>query len=212
MPTFAKQVPWARDPHTAAKHAIYRRYLDRWWPILVRGYSGDATYAEGFAGPGIYDRGESGSPVIALEALLARKELRKLVRRARLLFVDADERCTSLLTRRLQAALPGTPLDLLRDRYHIDIRVELGSASRRSRTCSMQAAPGVIQCWSCWTRSAVRSRPGCCSESRATWPARSGHHPAPILPSLRRRRRRRNRRRRSLRQCHMARSGTGRRW
>jgi three-Cys-motif partner protein len=109
MPTLAKQVPWARDPHTAAKHAIYRRYLDRWWPILIRGYSGNATYAEGFAGPGVYDKGESGSPLIALEALLARKELRKLVRRARLLFVDADERCTGLLTRRLQAALGDLP-------------------------------------------------------------------------------------------------------
>jgi len=127
MPTFAKQVPWPRDPHTAAKHAIYRRYLDRWWPILIRGYSGDATYAEGFAGPGVYDQGESGSPVIALEALLARKELRNLVKRARLLFVDADERCTGLLARQLQAVLPRTPLTVLRDDYNVDVRVELGS-------------------------------------------------------------------------------------
>jgi hypothetical protein len=27
-------VLWPLDPHTAAKHAILRLYLDRWFPIL----------------------------------------------------------------------------------------------------------------------------------------------------------------------------------
>ena len=61
------EVPWACQAHTAAKHDIYRRYLARWFPILLAGANAypSVTYAEGFAGPGIYSGGEPGSPVIA---------------------------------------------------------------------------------------------------------------------------------------------------
>ena len=58
---------WPLDPHTAAKHAILRRYLDAWIPIMSR-YHGRVLYIDGFAGPGIYEHGEPGSPLIALDA------------------------------------------------------------------------------------------------------------------------------------------------
>ncbi len=56
---------WDLAPHTAAKHKILERYLQAWMPILSRWHS-DLNYIDGFAGPGIYSKGEEGSPLIAL--------------------------------------------------------------------------------------------------------------------------------------------------
>ncbi len=127
MPTRPAKVPWARDPHTAAKHEIYRLYLTRWFPILIRarGFNGDVTYAEGFAGPGVYEGLEPGSPVIALRVLRADASLRDRVKKVRMLFVDADERCTELLGRRLEASPPAMALDAYRE-HAIDVRVVHG--------------------------------------------------------------------------------------
>jgi three-Cys-motif partner protein len=101
-----RTVPWPRDPHTAAKHAVYDGYLKKWWPIMVRGFGGVATYCEGFAGPGVYSGREPGSPIIALRALLADRSLKDKVKGARLLFVDADPRCVHMLEKRLVDAVP----------------------------------------------------------------------------------------------------------
>jgi three-Cys-motif partner protein len=60
---------WELEPHTAAKHAILRRYLQAWIPILSSAHS-RVVYIDGFAGPGVYSRGEDGSPIIALKSAL----------------------------------------------------------------------------------------------------------------------------------------------
>lgn len=60
---------WKQEPHTAAKHALLQRYLGGWFPILSR-HNGRILFFDGFAGPGRYEGGEPGSPVIALETLL----------------------------------------------------------------------------------------------------------------------------------------------
>src|SRR5271163_569838 len=54
-------------PHTAAKHLLLKRYLDRWFPILGK-YNPRINYIDGFAGPGEYEDGEPGSPLLAIEA------------------------------------------------------------------------------------------------------------------------------------------------
>lgn len=54
-------------PHTAAKHLLLKRYLDRWFPILGK-YNQRMNYIDGFAGPGEYEGGETGSPLLAIEA------------------------------------------------------------------------------------------------------------------------------------------------
>lgn len=60
---------WPRWPHTKAKHDLLVRYLQAWFPILGRTAS-RAIVLDAFAGPGRYDHGEDGSPVLVLEALL----------------------------------------------------------------------------------------------------------------------------------------------
>lgn len=63
---------WELKPHTGAKHAILRRYLGAWFPIMSR-HNRRVVFLDGFAGPGVYSGGEPGSPQIALDALLEHK-------------------------------------------------------------------------------------------------------------------------------------------
>ncbi len=84
---------WAMDRHTQAKHEILRRYLGAWLPILIN-YHGYARIVDGFAGPGEYNGGERGSPLITLNVLLKHisndvlEAARK--RRIELIFIERD--------------------------------------------------------------------------------------------------------------------------
>lgn len=96
---------WPREPHTEAKHLILRGYLDAWWPILLSANT-IVTYAEGYAGPGVYEEGEDGSPVLALQALLERDKPLPLVgRRAQVVLIEARadrlDRCRTQIADRL---------------------------------------------------------------------------------------------------------------
>lgn len=56
--------------HTLAKHDILKRYLAAWFPILGRGSGSKIlAYVDGFSGPGQYEGGEPGSPLITLNLL-----------------------------------------------------------------------------------------------------------------------------------------------
>lgn len=61
-----RQTTWSISEHTRAKHAILRSYLGAWFPILSR-WQSRIVFIDGFAGPGEYEGGEIGSPLIALE-------------------------------------------------------------------------------------------------------------------------------------------------
>lgn len=59
---------WPRDPHTEGKHLVLRKYLNAWLPILGR-WNKRIVFVDGFAGPGEYEGGEEGSPLVAIRAL-----------------------------------------------------------------------------------------------------------------------------------------------
>lgn len=63
-----KTTTWKLEPHTKAKHDLLRIYLNAWYPIISRTES-KAVFIDGFAGPGTYDDGSPGSPIIALDTL-----------------------------------------------------------------------------------------------------------------------------------------------
>ena len=63
---------WPLEPHSKAKHLVLRNYLDAWLPILGS-RSGRILFVDGFAGPGQYESGEEGSPVVALRAFAEHK-------------------------------------------------------------------------------------------------------------------------------------------
>jgi three-Cys-motif partner protein len=87
---------WSLEPATAAKHQLYRRYLDAWWPILLQGSRNGylrprVTYLDAFAGPGRYTGGEEGSPVFALRRLVNHQAAGRMHfsrDRVRLLFME----------------------------------------------------------------------------------------------------------------------------
>lgn len=89
-------VLWELEPATAAKHRLYKKYLDAWWPILLQpsasGYLRPyVTYVDAFAGPGRYLGGEDGSPVFVLSRLLrhtAATRMHLSRKRVRLVFVE----------------------------------------------------------------------------------------------------------------------------
>ena len=62
---------WPIAAHTAAKHELLRNYLGAWFAIFGQSPAHTkVNYIDGFAGPGIYEGGEDGSPIVALRALL----------------------------------------------------------------------------------------------------------------------------------------------
>lgn len=68
----AHDTVWSADPHTIAKIAILKAYLNAWFPILGRSKGGQPIlYVDGFAGPGEYTNHPEGSPVAALTAAQA---------------------------------------------------------------------------------------------------------------------------------------------
>lgn len=103
---------WEAEPHTLAKHAILKKYLDAWAVIFSRTSNvSELLFYDGFAGPGEYTGGEPGSPIVALNALLANTQQLKSVR---LKFSEIDEARYSHLKSRLateKAKIPvGSPL------------------------------------------------------------------------------------------------------
>ena len=79
---------WPIELHTKAKHEILRRYLGAWFPILAR-WNGRIIYIDGFAGPGEYEGGEPGSPVIALD--VAATHRLQLSVEVKFLFIEEDK-------------------------------------------------------------------------------------------------------------------------
>lgn len=60
---------WHADPHTLAKIAILKYYLNAWFAIVGKRFDGPVLYIDGFAGPGYYTNSEEGSPVAALNVI-----------------------------------------------------------------------------------------------------------------------------------------------
>ncbi len=80
---------WKIEPHTQAKHEILRRYLEAWTAILGSGAFKTIAYVDGFAGPGVYENGEEGSPIIALKAALVQKD--HITAEVRFLFIEKEQ-------------------------------------------------------------------------------------------------------------------------
>jgi three-Cys-motif partner protein len=81
---------WPIEPHTQAKHLILARYLKAWLPIMAS-FNGRIVYIDAFAGPGRYSKGEEGSPLIALKALLGNSMFDSARRRCNVVFFFIEE-------------------------------------------------------------------------------------------------------------------------
>lgn len=90
-------------PHTAAKHVLLRAYLGAWFPIISK-YNARVVFYDAFAGPGEYEGGEDGSPIIALKTLIDHDAFDKLTSTEfLLLFNESDTPCAEHLEERVEA-------------------------------------------------------------------------------------------------------------
>lgn len=88
--TAPKTTVWQLDPHTRAKHEILRRYLEAWTAILSLGKFPTIAYVDGFAGPGVYESGDDGSPIIAIKAALQHAAKIPITNTLLFLFIEKD--------------------------------------------------------------------------------------------------------------------------
>lgn len=92
-------------PHTEAKHDILRYHLEAWFPILGHS-SNHLQYIDGFSGPGEYEGGEPGSPIIVLDAVLRHAHFEEFAsgeNRFDFLFVDENPNFIDHLNNKLNA-------------------------------------------------------------------------------------------------------------
>ncbi|MDP9267415.1 MAG: three-Cys-motif partner protein TcmP [Acidobacteriota bacterium] len=104
-----KQLPtiWKIDAHTVKKHEILRRYWEAWLPIMGT-WNGRILFIDGFAGPGRYEGGEDGSPVVVLKAAIQHRY--KVKAEVLFLFIEKDkDRCEHLrqVLKEMKPSLPG---------------------------------------------------------------------------------------------------------
>lgn len=92
MAATPKSTVWAMEPHTRAKHEILGRYLEAWTAILSLGKFPTIAYVDGFAGPGVYENGEIGSPIIALNAALEQQRQHPAMKRTKLIFLFIEQK------------------------------------------------------------------------------------------------------------------------
>jgi three-Cys-motif partner protein len=86
-----RETLWPLEPHTLGKHLVLRAYLHAWLPIMARA-NGRILFIDGFAGPGEYEAGEEGSPVIALRSLLEHRARSSIGAEVRFFFIEKDPR------------------------------------------------------------------------------------------------------------------------
>ncbi|MFE3184254.1 three-Cys-motif partner protein TcmP [Streptomyces violascens] len=113
-----KEAVWERDPHTAAKHDLLKRYLEAWAPILLSRHD-VISYAEGFAGAGVYTRGEPGSPAIAYEVFA--EALHRFPKRMRVILMEEDARRVKELQHQIELVRSRQP-DRIARQVAVDIR------------------------------------------------------------------------------------------
>ena len=80
---------WDLEPHTKAKHVILRKYLNAWLPKQTR-WNNRVMICDGFAGPGVYKKGEDGNPIIALKAFLEHSQKEHISAEIVYLFIELE--------------------------------------------------------------------------------------------------------------------------
>lgn len=81
---------WNLEPHTLGKHKVLRGYLDAWLPIMAK-RNDRILFIDGFAGPGEYEGGEPGSPLIAINALRQHQAKKAFNAEVGFIFVEKDQ-------------------------------------------------------------------------------------------------------------------------
>lgn len=82
---------WRYTEHTGAKHRLLVGYLHAWFPIIAS-RSKAINVIDGFAGPGRYEGGEAGSPLLMIDAFVSHKNKTPAMEAAEVYFDFIEER------------------------------------------------------------------------------------------------------------------------
>ncbi|WP_419949758.1 three-Cys-motif partner protein TcmP [Candidatus Palauibacter sp.] len=85
-----RETIWPLKPHSRGKHLVLKEYLKAWLPILGQ-TEGRILFLDGFAGPGEYEGGEKGSPIIALRAFLEHSARRNITAEVKFIFIEKKQ-------------------------------------------------------------------------------------------------------------------------
>jgi len=92
----------AKQEPTQLKHVLLEKYIRAWGTIIAKHFS-RAVYVDAFAGRGLFDNGEPGSPLIVQNAL---EEVRRKNKKSRCAFevyaIEADEQHFDCLNKALK--------------------------------------------------------------------------------------------------------------
>lgn len=92
---------WPGNAHTFIKHAILEKYLGTWYAKLGQTHP-RILFVDGFAGPGVYEEGQRGSPLVALDAALNhRADLSRCT--ISLIFIESDSRRAAILEKNVRS-------------------------------------------------------------------------------------------------------------
>lgn len=100
---------WPLEPHSRGKHLVLKEYLKAWLPIISR-WNKRILFIDGFAGPGTYTNGESGSPIIALQTFKDHINLKHAEFEIAFYFIENDprrEKHLEGLVENMKESLPG---------------------------------------------------------------------------------------------------------
>jgi three-Cys-motif partner protein len=108
--TGEQETVWELKPHTQAKHQIPSGYLAAWFPILSS-WNARIVFLDGFAGPGIYEGGQPGSPMLALDVLLNHSHGAKMANKQFVfMFNEAEQDRHDKLSETIESYKPSTSL------------------------------------------------------------------------------------------------------
>ncbi len=84
-----KTTLWKLEDHTLGKHFVLKNYMDAWLPIMRR-WNGRVLFIDAFAGPGKYEGGQDGSPIVALKSLIEHSERQRMKGEINYIFIERD--------------------------------------------------------------------------------------------------------------------------
>jgi three-Cys-motif partner protein len=129
---------WPITPHTQAKHLILKRHLDAWLPIMTQG-NAQLRFIDGFAGPGRYEGGEDGSPIIALKAAVLNRRFQTAPPQCavQFVFVEEDGDRVAALRQEIATFVEANPLphwvtyDVQHAEFSVYLTADLDRATRQ---------------------------------------------------------------------------------
>lgn len=138
-----KSTVWTREPHTEGKHLVLGNYLNAWLPIM--GVSNARiVFIDGFAGPGVYEGGERGSPLVALDALMDHKAKGSIRGEVRFLFIELDGERARHLESLVAELKPKMPPNCFVDVSQGVFDDEMGDLLDRLNKEGQQLAPSLV--------------------------------------------------------------------